>query len=68
MNFESRIPDATLKQLAAMGHSIVMRGDYSSTRMGAGQAVQRDFAKRVNFGASDPRKDGAAIAELIRLR
>jgi urea transport system ATP-binding protein len=48
--------------------AIVMRGDYSSTRMGAGQAVQRDFAKRVNFGASDPRKDGAAVAELIRFR
>jgi gamma-glutamyltranspeptidase/glutathione hydrolase len=32
--------------------------------MGSGQAVERDFAKGVNFGASDPRKDGAAIAEL----
>jgi len=68
VNFESRIPEATLKELAAMGHAIVMRGDYSSTRMGAGQAVQRDFAKRVNYGASDPRKDGAAIAELVRFR
>jgi hypothetical protein len=28
--------------------------------------VLRDFAKRVNMGASDPRKDGAAIAELVR--
>jgi len=26
--------------------------------------VMRDFAKGVNFGASDPRKDGAAIPEL----
>ena len=68
VNLESRIPEATLKELATMGHAIVMRGDYSSTRMGAGQAVQRDFAKRVNFGASDPRKDGAAVAELIRFR
>jgi hypothetical protein len=24
----------------------------------------RDFAAGVNYGASDPRKDGAAIAEL----
>jgi gamma-glutamyltranspeptidase/glutathione hydrolase len=47
-----------------MAHKIVMRGDYSSTRMGSGQAVMRDFAKKVNFGASDPRKDGAAVAEL----
>jgi gamma-glutamyltranspeptidase/glutathione hydrolase len=68
VNFESRVPEATLKALTDMGHTIVMRGDFSSTRMGAGQAVQRDFAKRVNYGASDPRKDGAAIAELIRFR
>jgi gamma-glutamyltranspeptidase/glutathione hydrolase len=65
VNFESRIPEATRKDLSAMGHQIVMRGDYSATRMGAGQAVVRDFATRVNFGASDPRKDGAAVAELV---
>jgi gamma-glutamyltranspeptidase/glutathione hydrolase len=64
VNFESRIPEATRNALAAMGHEIVMRGDYSSTRMGSGQAVLRDFATKVNAGASDPRKDGAAIAEL----
>jgi hypothetical protein len=28
---------------------------------GGGQAVLRDFKTAVNFGASDPRKDGAAI-------
>jgi gamma-glutamyltranspeptidase/glutathione hydrolase len=65
VNFEARIPAATLKELAALGHQVVMRGDYSSTRMGAGQAVQRDFRSRVNFGASDPRKDGAAVMQLI---
>jgi gamma-glutamyltranspeptidase/glutathione hydrolase len=64
VNFESRIPESTRNALAAMGHEIVMRGDYSSTRMGSGQAVLRDFATKVNSGASDPRKDGAAIAEL----
>jgi gamma-glutamyltranspeptidase/glutathione hydrolase len=32
--------------------------------VGGGQAVLRDFAKGINFGASDPRKDGAAIPEL----
>ena len=64
VNFEARIPEATRKELTAMGHQIIMRGDYSSTRMGAGQAVERDFARRVNFGASDPRKDGAAVPEL----
>ena len=66
VNFEARVPEATRKALTAMGHQIVMRGDYSSTRMGSGQAVVRDFAKKVNFGASDPRKDGAAVAELRR--
>jgi gamma-glutamyltranspeptidase/glutathione hydrolase len=64
VNFEARIPEAIRKELTAMGHQIIMRGDYSSTRMGAGQAVERDFTRRVNFGASDPRKDGAAVPEL----
>ena len=64
VNFESRIPDAVRKELAGRGHVIVMRGDYSSTRMGAGQAVLHNSATGVNFGASDPRKDGAAVAEL----
>ena len=64
VNFESRIPESTRNALAALGHQIVMRGDFSSTRMGSGQAVLRDFTSGVNFGASDPRKDGAAIAEL----
>ena len=64
VNFESRVSESVRKDLTALGHKIVMRGDFSSTRMGSGQAVMRDFAKRVNFGASDPRKDGAAVAEL----
>lgn len=68
VNFESRIPDATLQSLAARGHQIVMRGDYSSTRMGAGQAVLRNFTSRINAGASDPRKDGAAVSELLPLK
>jgi gamma-glutamyltranspeptidase/glutathione hydrolase len=65
VNFESRIARSTRDSLAAMGHQIVMRGDYSSTRMGAGQAVQRNMKTKLNAGASDPRKDGAAIAEMI---
>ncbi len=66
VNFEFRIPGGVLQSLAAMGHTLVMRGDYSSTRMGAGQAVQRDFRTGMNGGASDPRKDGAAVSELLR--
>ena len=64
VNFESRIPEATRKELAALGHQIVMRGDFSATRMGAGQAVVRNVTTGINSGASDPRKDGAAIVEL----
>jgi len=64
VNFEARIPEATRKELTQMGHKIVMRGDYSSSRMGSGQAVQRNFSTGLNYGASDPRKDGAAVSEL----
>ena len=68
VNFESRIADGVLKALAAMGHEIVMRGDYSSTRMGAGQAVMRNYSTGINAGASDPRKDGSAVSELLPVR
>jgi gamma-glutamyltranspeptidase / glutathione hydrolase len=68
VNFESRIPDGVLKALAAMGHEIVMRGDYSSTRMGAGQAVMRNYTTGINSGASDPRKDGSAVSALLPIR
>jgi gamma-glutamyltranspeptidase/glutathione hydrolase len=37
-------------------------GDFSSD-MGGGQAVVHDTASGVNWGASDPRKDGAAVPE-----
>jgi gamma-glutamyltranspeptidase / glutathione hydrolase len=66
VDFEARIPEAIRKELASMGHRIGLRGDFSSTRMGAGQAVERDFATGMSYGASDPRKDGAAISELDR--
>src|SRR5262245_5240217 len=66
VNFEARIPATTRNALTQMGHKIVMRGDFSVTRMGAGQAVQRNFSTGMNFGASDPRKDGAALPEMNR--
>jgi gamma-glutamyltranspeptidase / glutathione hydrolase len=64
VNIEARIPEKTQKELTALGHQLVLRGDFSATRMGSGQAVMRDFSTGVNFGASDPRKDGAAVMEL----
>jgi gamma-glutamyltranspeptidase/glutathione hydrolase len=68
VNVEARVPDATRKELAAMGHQIILRGDFSSARMGSGQAVGRDLGSRMNIGASDPRKDGAAVTELVPFR
>jgi gamma-glutamyltranspeptidase/glutathione hydrolase len=47
--------------LAGLGHDIAVQGEYSSL-VGGGQSVMR-AAHGVNFGASDPRKDGAAIPE-----
>lgn len=59
---EARVPAAVRAELEAKGHQLEVRGDYSG-RMGGGQAVQRDFAAGVSYGASSPRKDGAAIPE-----
>ncbi|NDQ56547.1 MAG: gamma-glutamyltransferase [Acidipila sp.] len=59
---EGRIPQAVRQALESRGHKIKLLGDYSEN-MGGGQAVLRDFARGVNYGASDPRKDGAAIPE-----
>ncbi len=64
VNVESRIPEKVRNELTALGHQVTLRGDFSATRMGSGQAVLRDFSVGTNFGASDPRKDGAAVMEL----
>ena len=55
------MPDVR-KALAERGHEIQVVGSFS-TDMGGGQAVRRDFSSGVNFGGSDPRKDGAAIPQ-----
>src|ERR1019366_2818560 len=64
VNIEARIPEKVGNDLTALGHEIILRGDFSATRMGSGPAVMRDFVIGTNFGASDPRKDGAAVMEL----
>jgi len=61
---ESRIPEAVLRDLEQKGHEIERRGAFSSL-VGGGQAVMRDEATGVNHGASDPRKDGAAVPEPV---
>lgn len=59
---EGRVPAPTLEALRDKGHKLEVRGDYSGA-MGGGQAVMRDMAAGVNYGASSPRKDGAAVPE-----
>jgi gamma-glutamyltranspeptidase/glutathione hydrolase len=65
LEMEKRVPAAVRAELEARGHQIKVRGDFASA-VGGGQAVLRDFASGINYGASDPRKDGAAVAELER--
>jgi gamma-glutamyltranspeptidase / glutathione hydrolase len=59
---EDRIPADAREALQKRGHQIQVLGNFSP-RVGGGQAVRRDFSTGVNYGASDPRKDGAAVPE-----
>jgi gamma-glutamyltranspeptidase/glutathione hydrolase len=61
VKMESRIPESVRAELAKRGHKVELLPPYS-VPVGGGQAVMRD-PKGVNYGASDPRKDGAAIPE-----
>jgi len=63
---EARVPAAVLAGLGKLGHRLQVVGDFSQA-VGGGQAVMRDAAG-INYGASDPRKDGQAIAEMPALR
>jgi gamma-glutamyltranspeptidase/glutathione hydrolase len=63
VEIEARVDPDVLRGLQALGHQLEPRDDFSGS-MGGGQAVMRDFSSGINFGASDPRKDGAAIAEM----
>ena len=62
VQMESRIPEAIRQELARRGHVITPVGPFASA-MGNGEAVMHDARRGVNFGASDPRTDGAAIPE-----
>jgi gamma-glutamyltranspeptidase/glutathione hydrolase len=63
VSLENRFGGNVRSELTAKGHKIDLRGAFSSV-MGGGQAVLRDFATGINYGASDPRKDGQASVEL----
>lgn len=62
VRIEARVPHEVRTELEKRGHSLTVLGDYSGY-MGGGQAVMRDSKTGVNYGASSPRKDGAAIPE-----
>jgi gamma-glutamyltranspeptidase/glutathione hydrolase len=63
VQIENRLPGNTRAELQAKGHILQLHNGFSNA-FGGGQAVMRDFAAGVNYGASDPRKDGEAIPEL----
>jgi gamma-glutamyltranspeptidase/glutathione hydrolase len=63
VRLENRFSQKTRDELTAKGHQIQLMGSFSAA-MGGGQAVVRDFATGVNYGASDPRKDGEAVPEM----
>jgi gamma-glutamyltranspeptidase/glutathione hydrolase len=64
VTMENRFSGAVRNELSSKGHKIQVLGTFSAA-VGGGQAVLRDFATGVNYGASDPRKDGQAAAELL---
>jgi gamma-glutamyltranspeptidase / glutathione hydrolase len=59
---ENRVSLEVREKLAEMGHRLDVLADFSG-RVGGGQAVIHDTRTGVNYGASSPRKDGAAIPE-----
>ena len=59
---ESRVPKETLVGLSQLGYGLRVVGPFAEY-VGGGQAVLHNSATGVNDGASDPRKDGAAIPE-----
>lgn len=62
LQIESRVSENTREELSRRGHKLAVVGEYSGY-MGGGQAVMHDSEAHVNYGASSPRKDGAAIPE-----
>lgn len=62
LRIEGRVTADVRAELERRGHFLTVGGDYSGL-MGGGQAVIHNSKTRVNYGASSPRKDGAAIPE-----
>jgi gamma-glutamyltranspeptidase/glutathione hydrolase len=62
VSIENRVRPEVRDKLSARGHELKVLGAFSDT-VGGGQAVVHDSATSVNYGASDPRKDGSAVPE-----
>lgn len=62
---ESRVPEQTLQQLSERGH-LIQKGRGFIETMGRGQAILHNSKTGMNYAASDPRADGAAIPEPLR--
>jgi gamma-glutamyltranspeptidase/glutathione hydrolase len=67
IQIESRVGPSTIDALTKMGHVFEVHKEYTEN-MGRGNAVEHDSATGMNFGASDPRGDGAAVPEMPSLR
>jgi gamma-glutamyltranspeptidase / glutathione hydrolase len=61
VQIEAHVPESVCAELSRRGHDIQVVAPRTST-FGYGQAVMRT-SEGVNFGASDPRHDGAAIPQ-----
>jgi gamma-glutamyltranspeptidase/glutathione hydrolase len=59
---ENRIPQTVRDALETKGDKLRLVNAYSD-HMGGGQAVMHNSATGVNYGASDPRKDGEAVPQ-----
>ncbi len=62
VDIEALVPEATRRELAALGHELKVAPARSGT-FGFGQAVQSE-PSGVHYGASEPRHDGAAIPQM----
>ncbi len=62
VQIEGRVNEAVRTDLARRGHVVTTVTNYNSG-MGFGSAVMRDTKRKVNFSGTDPRVDGAAVAE-----
>lgn len=62
VKIERRLPEPVLDELLRRGHIVQLEPSFASA-MGGGQVVIHDSGSKVNYGASSPRKDGAAIPE-----